>query len=258
MNPAFWTVSCSLQGWSSGVLIQSFTVITEHLLSECFKDFQTTLRTGRRGKQSDAEVCRLLYPRLHLISDLLLVITGKSRQLRHLTKWRNLMPRSVTNSNCLINHTQPHFIGRYALDYYVTAQTCLKKGRWRQSRTVKWVSLLWATPTQKPAASRELNCLTLVSAVRECGLVHSAHTRKLSSACAPSHCNRAPLLGHFSQFVYFMMPSVSRLYSVNDGMIIECGEVSGMTTGRKNWSTRRKTSSSVTFSTTNSTSSDLG
>jgi hypothetical protein len=46
-------------------------------------------------------------------------------------------------------------------------------------------------PTPKPAVSNELNYVPFISAVREYGLVHSAHTRNLSSAHVPSHCNRA-------------------------------------------------------------------
>jgi hypothetical protein len=53
--------------------------------------------------------------------------------------------------------------------------------------------MLRATPKQNPAASSE-TCLPLISAVREYGLVHSSHTRKLSSAHVPSHFNRAPAL----------------------------------------------------------------
>jgi hypothetical protein len=55
------------------------------------------------------------------------------------------------------------------------------------------VSPLRGPPTQEPAASSELNCLPFTFAVREHRLVRSAHTRKLSSAHVPSHCNRALL-----------------------------------------------------------------
>jgi hypothetical protein len=79
-------------------------------------------------------------------------------------------------------------------DYYVMTQTCAKEGKWRAGSTVEWVSPLRATPKQKPAAIRESSCLSLISAVRGYGLVHSAHTQKLSSAHVLSHCNRALLV----------------------------------------------------------------
>jgi hypothetical protein len=39
---------------------------------------------------------------------------------------------------------------------------------------------LLATSAQKPAASRELNCLPLIPAVKEYEFIRSAHTRNLS------------------------------------------------------------------------------
>lgn len=77
------------------------------------------------------------------------------------------------------------------------AQPCLKEGKWRGNRTAEWVSPLWATPTRKPAASMEMNCKTLIPAVREYKLVCSSHIWKLSSAFVPSHCNLALFLGDF-------------------------------------------------------------
>jgi hypothetical protein len=45
-------------------------------------------------------------------------------------------------------------------------------------------------PVKSHSASRKLNGLPIIPAVRAHGLVRSAHTRKSSSAHVPSHCNR--------------------------------------------------------------------
>jgi hypothetical protein len=60
-----------------------------------------------------------------------------------------------------------------------------------KKRTVEWVNLLRDTRTQRLAARSELNCLSLISAVIEYGLICTTQTRKLPSAHMPSHCNRA-------------------------------------------------------------------
>lgn len=80
----------------------------------------------------------------------------------------------------------------------MSAQTCLKEGKGRGNRIAEWVSPLWATPTQKPAASTEMNCITLISAVREYRLVCSTHIWKLSTTFVPSHCHLALFLGDLS------------------------------------------------------------
>jgi hypothetical protein len=66
-----------------------------------------------------------------------------------------------------------------------------RKGSEGETRTLEWVRPLRATPTQKPSASSDVNCLPLISAVTEYGRVRSDFIRKLSSAHVPPYSNRA-------------------------------------------------------------------
>jgi hypothetical protein len=121
MNPAFEQdhVACKVEGSS---LCSHLEPHTHNRTSTVWmsEGSQTTLLAGRQGKQSDAESRQLFSHHLHLTSDLLLVITGKSTQLR--------LQHRLLRSQILC-----------WLGYYVTAQTCSREGKWRWNMSVQWV-----------------------------------------------------------------------------------------------------------------------